>query len=103
MPSGKGGGGTCPSVCTSMMESFEYANGGLAISDVMFLSPSVVSQETTWNTLVYLCNPSVSQVPGLVLKSACLLSEMAGVRQGRHDHWTQQAAEVRFQGQPVWQ
>lgn len=46
--------------------------------------PSVVSWEPTRNTLIYLCNPSVSQVPGLAVEIS-----MSPVRNG----WSETGTE----------
>lgn len=48
-------------------EALEYANVRSAFGDVMYLL-AVVSLETTRNTLIYLCNPRVSQVPRLAVR-----------------------------------
>lgn len=57
---------SCPSACKSMM-NFWICECKICYSRC-HVFPSVVSWETTWNTLIYLCNPSVSQVPGLAVE-----------------------------------
>lgn len=60
----------CFSASKNGMESPEYANVSPAMLDVMFSFPILLllARRQHGNTLVYLCNPKVSQVPGLAVK-----------------------------------
>lgn len=102
LPSQSKGKQSCPSACKSMMNLLNMRTQRSVVQDVMFLPLLLAGRQhgIPWFTCVI---PVCLRCQDLLLRSACLLSEVVGVRQGRHDHWAQKATEVRFQGQPAWQ